>query len=216
METKSSGRKKHAAHLAHHSPGRMRIRVPSAKGDPAALEEIRRTLSSVGGVSHVSVNESLGTVTISYDHAAHDELHKHLTSDESHHDVIMSECPKLADLGHMDEMIEKEAVFLADHSHTAKAILDMFYRFDRGVKQVTNNTVDLKVLAPLALAIGVFSELGVAAATPVWMTLGLFSFNHFIDLNAHRPHKDPTLEPKRDPKSDAAPVNGSGSRKRPN
>jgi copper chaperone CopZ len=191
----------------------MRIRVPTAKGDPEALEEIRRTLSSVGGVTNVSVNHSLGTVTISYDHAIHDELHRHLTSEDSQHDVIMSVMaePKLADLGHMDEMIEKEAVFLADHSHAAKAVLELVHRFDRGVKQVTNNTVDLKVLAPLALAIVTFTELGVAAATPVWMTLGLFSFNHFIDLNAHRPHRDPTL-PQQSETQPVAPRNG---RKRP-
>lgn len=136
-------KKRHAAHVAHHSPGRMRIRVLGAKGDPAALEDIRHTLASVSGVRHVSVNESLGTVTISYDHAAHDELHRHLTSEDSQPHVMVADCPKLADLGHVDEMIEKEAVFLADHSQSAKAILDMVHRLDRGVKQATNNTVDL-------------------------------------------------------------------------
>jgi copper chaperone CopZ len=189
----------------------MRIRVPSAKGDPGALDEIRRTLSSVDGVTNVSVNHSLGTVTISYDHAIHDELHKHLTSEDSQHGVIMSECPKLEDMEHVDVLIEKEAVFLADHSHAAKMILDLVHKLDRGVKEVTNNTVDLKVLAPLALAVGAFTELGVAAATPVWMTLGLFSFNHFIDLNAHRPHKDPTLPQQ----NETQPVAQPNGRKRP-
>ena len=187
----------------------MRIRVPTAKGDPAALEDIRRTLSAVGGVSEVRVNEHLGTVTISYDHAVHDELQMHLTSEDSHHQVIMSE-PKLSELESVDEMIEKEAVFLADHSHTAKLVLELVHRLDRGVKQATNNTVDLKVLAPLALAIGAFTELGVAAATPVWMTLGLFSFNHFIDLNAHRPHRDPTRADQVVPEP---PANGSGPKR---
>ena len=31
---------RHRAQIAHHTKGRLRIRVPSAKGDPAALEAI--------------------------------------------------------------------------------------------------------------------------------------------------------------------------------
>jgi hypothetical protein len=184
----------HAAQLAHYSPGRMRLRVPSAKGDREALQGIRRAISSVNGVSEVSVNESLGTVTICYDHSNHDELHRLLTSGEARQQVILTSCPRLADLGHVDEMIEKEAEFLAGHSHAAKALLQMVNRLDQGVKRATGNAVDLKVIAPLALAVGAFVELGVTAATPVWLTLGLFSFNHFIDLHAHRPHKDPITQ----------------------
>ena len=33
---------RHAAHVAHHLPGRLRIRVPSAKGNPAALEAMKK------------------------------------------------------------------------------------------------------------------------------------------------------------------------------
>ena len=53
---------RHKAHVAHHTKGRLRIRVPSAKGDPAALQEIARTLSPVMGVSEVIVNETTGVV----------------------------------------------------------------------------------------------------------------------------------------------------------
>jgi hypothetical protein len=82
-------------------------------------------------------------------------------------------------------MIEKEAEFLASHSHTAEALFKFGRQVDHEVKKATGNTVDLKVLTPLALAIAVFLELGASAATPVWLTLGLFSFNHFVELHTH-------------------------------
>jgi copper chaperone CopZ len=182
----------------------MRIRVPSAKGDPAALEEIRRAMASVSGVSEVKVNEALGTVTIHYDPAKHDEIHGHLTSEESPQKVKVGAAPKLSDLHEVDEMIEKEAEFLAQHSHTARAILDMLKQVDDGIKRASGNAVDLKVIAPLGLAIGIFMELGVAAATPVWLTLGLFSFNHFIDLHAH--HEDTAPAPKAKPQGARPPA----------
>jgi len=85
-------------------------------------------------------------------------------------------------------MLEREAEFLASHSHTATAVMDGVKRLDLEIKKATNNAVDLKVIGPLVLAAGAFMELGIAAATPVWLTLGLFSFNHFIEL--HTPHPD--------------------------
>jgi hypothetical protein len=182
----------------------MRIRVPSAKGDPAALEEIRRAMASVGGVSEVKVNESLGTVTVLYDPGAHDELHKHLTSDDSHQPVKVADCPKLSDLHEVPEMIEKEVEFLAQHSHTAQVVLQTVRQLDNGIKRASGNAVDLKVIAPLALAVGIFMELGVAAATPVWLTLGLFSFNHFIDLHAHHNDGAPQSVPPSKAKPQAA------------
>ncbi len=39
---------------------------------------------------------------------------------------------------------------------------------------------------PLGLAAVTFIEIGATAATPVWVTIGLFSLNHFIELQAHQ------------------------------
>jgi hypothetical protein len=167
----------------------MRIRVPSAKGDPQALEEIRRNLASVVGVNSVEVNESIGTLTIAYDPKQHVNFEAHIANEQSQQHVSLSStpssAPKLGDLSKIDEMFVKEAEFLAAHSHTAQALMEWINKLDREVKRATNNAVDLKVIAPLALAAGVFFELGVAASTPVWLTLGLFSFNHFVDMHSH-------------------------------
>jgi hypothetical protein len=179
---------RHAAHVAHHSRGRLRIRVPSAKGNATALEAIRQTLVNVAGVKGVEVNETIGSVTVHYDPLHHSDFEQHLAGEGAHQEVVRVEkAPTLEDLSKVDGMIEHEAAYLAQHSHFAKAIVDWANELDRSVKVATGNAVDLKVLAPLAIAVGAFMELGVAASTPVWLTLGLFSFNHFVDLHTTHP-----------------------------
>jgi hypothetical protein len=175
---------RHKAHVAHHSRGRLRLRVPSAKGNPAELASIRQSLSGVHGVKEVEVNEAIGSVTIHYDPQQHADFEKHLASENCPQEAVCV-APRLDDLADVDSMIVHEAEFLAQHSHSAKVLFDWANGLDAGIKRMTNNAIDLKVIAPLALAAGAFMELGVTASTPVWLTLGLFSFNHFVDLHTH-------------------------------
>lgn len=177
---------RHVAHVAHHSRGRLRIRVPSAKGKPAELEKIRHSIAGMSGVKEVLVNESIGSVTIHYDPRHHADFEQHLANEASQQEIVsVRPEPKISDLEDLGEMVEHEAEFLAEHSQSAKAIFDCVNDLDRAVKRATNNTIDFKVIAPLVLAVGAFMELGISASTPVWLTLGLFSFNHFVDLHSH-------------------------------
>jgi hypothetical protein len=176
---------RHRAHVAHHSRGRLRIRVPSAKGNPVALQAIRQSLANMQGVSEVLINESIGSVTVHYDPKHHADFEQHLANENSQDCVSVEPPPRLEDLEGLDNVIENEAKFLSQHSHSAKVLFDWANALDRSVKVATNNAVDLKVLAPLALAVGAFMELGITASTPIWLTLGLFSFNHFVDLHSH-------------------------------
>jgi cation transport ATPase len=167
----------------------LRIRVPSAKGNPAALEEIKRSLAPVPGVSEVKVSAATGTITVLYDPKRHVDFHEHLANAEGSHQekLHVSAVPPPPVLSEVDEAmdrLEKEAEFLASHSHSAKALFD-------ALRKATDNNVDLKVLAPLALAAYAFVELGFEAATPVWLTLGVFSFNHFVALHTQRPTTHP-------------------------
>lgn len=187
---------RHRAQVAHHTKGRLRIRVPSAKGNPAALEEIKRSLAPVPGVSEVKVSAATGTITVLYDPKRHVDFHEHLANAEGSHQekLHVSAVPPPPVLSEVDEAmdrLEKEAEFLASHSHSAKALFDALRKFDVGLKKATDNNVDLKVLAPLALAAYAFVELGFEAATPVWLTLGVFSFNHFVALHTQRPTTHP-------------------------
>jgi hypothetical protein len=186
----------HVAHVAHHSAGRLRIRVPAAKGNAAALEQIRASLAGLNGVKEVTVNQAIGSVTILYDPRKHADFAQHLASEETPQQAV-TVCPepRLSDLEDLGEMIEREAEFLSEHSAGAKAIFSWINGLDQIVKRATNNAIDFKVIAPLALAVGAFIELGVSASTPVWLTLGLFSFNHLIDLHSHPAPGDPPATP---------------------
>jgi hypothetical protein len=150
-----------AAHVAHHSRGRLHIRVPSAKGKPAALEAIRLALQNLSGVKAVEVNETIGSVTIHYDPRHHPDLERHLASEDSQQDVInVVSPPKLGDLCEIEGVIN-EAEFLAQHSHVAKSLFDSIESLDLAVKRATNNAIDFKVIAPLGLAVGAFLGLGI-------------------------------------------------------
>jgi hypothetical protein len=190
----------HKAHIAHHVKGRLRVRVPSAKGNPKALERIRQSLLPLAGVSEVSVSPSIGTITVNYDPKRHADFRKHLAG-EGHHksQLAIVNPPKLSEIDEVAETLEKEAEYLSSHSRTAKMVFDFVRSCDLQLKRATDNQIDLKVLAPLGLAVYAFVEMGIEAATPVWLTLGLFSFNHFVDLHTH--HEAKASAPRRPVKS---------------
>jgi Heavy metal associated domain 2 len=175
--------------IAHQVPGRVRMKVPSAKGNPALLQEIAQTFCVIPGIERITVNPATGSVVMHYDVDRHDEFHNRF----QHH--VDQTRPPATEIDQFARKIEEEAEFLARHSESAKAVVDLFKKFDREIRQATDNYVDLKI----ALAVGIIGftvlEVGTAAATPVWVTLTLFALNHVIEM--HAPHADegPTTAP---------------------
>jgi Heavy metal associated domain 2 len=53
--------------IAHHVPGRVRLRSPSLKGDVRAGEEAQRHLAQIEGVTSVTVNPWAGSLLLRYD-----------------------------------------------------------------------------------------------------------------------------------------------------
>ena len=77
----------------------------------------------------------------------------------------------------------KAGQFLAQHSHSARAVVDFVKKVDREIKLATNNTIDLKIVFALAIIGFTVFEVGATAATPVWVTLAIFTVNHFIEMH---------------------------------
>jgi hypothetical protein len=175
--------KKHKATIAHHVPGRMRLKIPSAKGNDVLFEEIRQSLAVVPGIHEIIINPATSSVTVHYAVDAHPQLHASIDQHQEH--FAVNHTPPSTKIDDMTHMVEDEAEFLAEHSHSARVVVDLCKKLDREVKKATSNSVDLKVLVPLGLAAVTFIEIGATAATPVWVTIGLFSLNHFIELQAH-------------------------------
>jgi hypothetical protein len=173
-------------HVAHQVPGRVRMKVASAKGNPELLKQIGETFSTIPGIERVSVNPATGSVVLHYDTDRHDEFHGGL---ERHYHSAGVQCcsPPNTEIDVLANKIADEADFLAQNSLSAKAVVDIFKKLDREIKLASGNMVDLKIV----LAIGIIGvtvlEVGATTATPIWLTLTIFSVNHAIEM--HQPHR---------------------------
>jgi hypothetical protein len=168
--------------IAHQVPGRVRMKIPSAKGNPELLQQISETFSQIPGIEQITVNPVTGSVVLHYDADLHDEFHgglQHHAGRHGHDHAPTTEIDGLAD------KIADEAEFLAEHSASARAVVDFFKSMDRNIKSATNNNVDLKILLAGGIILFTVFEVGATAATPVWVTLALFAMNHYIEMHQH-------------------------------
>lgn len=170
-------------HVAHKVPGRVRMKVSSAKGNSELLKQIGETFSVIPGIERITVNPTTGSVVLHYDTDRHNEFHNHL----DRHCQTRGYSPPNTEIDVLARNIEDEAEFLAENSQTAKAVVDFLKKFDQEIRIASGNTIDLKIV----LAVGVIGvtvlEIGASAATPVWLTLTVFGLNHVIEM--HQPRR---------------------------
>jgi len=163
------------------------MKVPSAKGDPALLEEIQKAFSAIPGIEQVAVNPETGSVVLKYDADRHDDFHAGFTDRfKEHHGghVPAHRPPPSNEIDALATKIQQEADFLAEHSAAAKGVVDFCKHLDREIKVASGNLVDLKMVLCIGLVGFTIFEVGPAAATPVWVTLTLFGLNHFIEMQS--------------------------------
>jgi hypothetical protein len=53
--------------IAHHVPGRLRLRSAALKGNACASEQVRRHLAQIDGVTSARANPATGSVLLEYD-----------------------------------------------------------------------------------------------------------------------------------------------------
>lgn len=167
--------------IAHQVPGRVRMKIPAGKGDPDLLRQVAEAFGQIPGIERVAVNATTGDVVPHYDTERHSEFHGAL-SGHVHGPEGARRAPT-TEIDALTDKIEEEAQFLAEHSASARAIVDFWKGVDREIKVATGNNLDLK----MALAAGVIAvtvlEIGAGAATPVWVNLLLFATNHYIEMH---------------------------------
>jgi Heavy metal associated domain 2 len=173
--------------IAHQVPGRVRMKIPAAKGNSELLRQIGETFAAIPGIERITCNPATGSVVMHYDVDRHDEFHGRMNQ-------AIPQAPA-TELDSIANKIEQEAEFLAKHSESARAVVEFFKKFDQEIRVATGNTVDLKI----ALALGIIGftvfEVGTAAATPVWVTLSLFVLNHVIEMHASHDSGGPVAAP---------------------
>lgn len=177
----------HAARVVHHIKGRIRVKLPAAKGDGNALRQIQESISPMPGVREVQVNPATGGILVIYDSDHYDDFHKHLTEHGEAVGLFALQSPELSEVDEITKTIHREAEFLASHSKAARTFVDLCKQLNSAVKRATGNAVDLNVLIPLGLAVYSVLELEAEMSTPMWVTLGIFSFNSFVMLHSEQP-----------------------------
>jgi hypothetical protein len=172
--------------IAHQVPGRIRLKIPSAKGNADLLAQIKETFGVIPGIENIDINPMTGSVVLFYDIDQHHEFHGALRQNVGGAPPEMHRPPN-SEIDDLADKIEREAEFLAEHSHAARAVVDFFKEADRQIKVVSGNTIDLKIVLAAAIIGFTLFEVGAGAATPVWVTLVVFSLNHFIEMHATGP-----------------------------
>src|SRR5271165_1768929 len=109
--------------IAHQVPGRVRLKIPSAKGNPELLKEISETFSVIPGLEQITVNPATGSVVLHYDADRHDEFHGSFQQ-HTQNAAPSGFRPPHTDIDEFARKIEDEAEFLARNSESARAVVD--------------------------------------------------------------------------------------------
>jgi hypothetical protein len=182
-------RKKHHARIEHRVRGRIRMKIPHGRLNPEVLELYRETFASIPGIRSIDTKPDSGSIVIQYDPSRELEFEHHFRQRSNEHlDMTGAEpTPPKDEVDELAGKIAAEAEFLAAHSKFARSTVDFCKAIDRELKLSTGNNIDLKIVLALGLAGYTFLEIGGTAATPMWVTLALFSLNHFVEL--HTDHR---------------------------
>ena len=182
--------------IEHQVPGRVRMKIPAGKGNPELLKQISEAFGVIPGIEEIAVNPTTGSVVLHYDANRHDEFHGSFRQHyDAHGAANGGQHGADTELDKLTQSIEAEAEFLASHSHSARAVVDFVKKLDREIKLATNNTIDLKIVFAVGIIGLTVFEVGATAATPVWVTLAIFTVNHFIEMHERQLQADPNGNP---------------------
>jgi Heavy metal associated domain 2 len=186
--------------IEHQVPGRVRMKIPAGKGNPELLKQISEVFGVIPGIEEVTVNPTTGSVVLHYDADRHDEFHGNFQQHYAAHGAANGGLGAMhgadTELDKLTGSIAAEAEFLASHSHSARAVVDFVKKVDREIKLATNNNVDLKIIFAAGIIAFTVLEVGATAATPVWVTLAIFTVNHFIEMHERQLHNNANNSPR--------------------
>ena len=179
--------------IEHQVPGRVRMKIPAGKRNPELLKQISEVFAVIPGIEEIVTNPTTGSVVLRYDTDRHDEFHgsfrEHYEAHGAAHGAANGGMHGAdTELDKLTSSIGAEAEFLARHSHSARAVVDFVKNVDGEIKRLTNNNIDLKIVFAVGIIGLTVFEVGATAATPVWVTLAIFTVNHFIEMHERQAH----------------------------
>ena len=169
------------AYVHHHLPGRLRLRIPTAKGKEDELRELGSAIARAPGISQVEYNPITGSILIQYS----PEQYRSLPSLES--SLSASAVPITVNNSNSAHHESHHQHQRRGRSVAARGVDSFFKQIDHEIRMATDNEVDLKFIVPFGVAVLGLVALRYSSTTPLWLTLLIFSFNSFLGLHAPTP-----------------------------
>lgn len=169
------------AYVQHSLPGRLRLRVPAAKGEEHELREISSAIAKTEGIDHVEYNPITGSILIQYS----PERYSSLQALES--GLSGSAAPISVNNSYPSHDGSQRPRYQRGRSVAAKRVDTFFRQVDHEIRIASDNEIDLKFILPFGVAVLGLLALRYSSATPLWLTLLIFAFNAFLGLHAPMP-----------------------------
>jgi len=169
------------AYVHHHLPGRLRLRIPTAKGEEDELRALSSAIARAPGISQVEYNPITGSILIQYS----PEQYRNLRSLES--SLSASAVPIAVNNSSSLRHEAHHRHHRRGRSIAARRVDSFFRQLDHEIRVATDNEVDLKFILPFGVAVLGLLALRHSSITPLWLTLLIFAFNSFLGLHAPTP-----------------------------
>jgi Heavy metal associated domain 2 len=160
--------------VLHHVPGRMRLRVPTARGDAGMLDQIRQALMPLSGVRNIHTNPGIGTIVIEYVPTLHPQFAVALTRHAEERGALRIENAFSANLGTYESVIDKSIERVTD-------------QINQRVQALTGNAVNLKEVFPFSILLYAIFFVDRAVNAAQWLSWAQFAFSSYMELHQEEP-----------------------------
>lgn len=160
------------AFVTHMTAGRLRIRIPSKKGEAAYFSSLKERFSGVPGVQKIEVNPMTGSVLV-------------------RHTLSVREM----DLGILSGYTEagglfKLGTFKGANQPVSEKITEIFKDADEKVRGFTAGEIDLSTAAVFGLlGVGVVQMVRGRSAAPAWHVAFWYALNIFLNNQRNKTEK---------------------------
>lgn len=162
------------ATVVHHVPGRMRLRLAAAKGDPDKLDEFKQSVQKLPDVRGVSISATLGTVIVDYEPSQFADFPQSL----------ITHAEKEGRFTIDDAFIHN---FWPDISATERGVERLLGSVSHTVQRATMSTINLKELFPFGLVAYALLFVDRAIASAQWLNWLQFAFSAYVELHQDEP-----------------------------
>jgi hypothetical protein len=154
------------AYVSHRAPRRLRIKIPSKKGNASFFSALLERLSGCPGIEEINVNPQIGSALILY----------------------TCETKTLAEFAKKNELFHLKQVS-RPHKTLFGNVADTFQGYNKSLKQMTDGELDIPSLVFLSLLVsGVWQIARGNLMMPAWYTafyyaLGIFTRAHVDEFD---------------------------------